>query len=408
MDLFEFQKVMMIPITAVVILLILGDFALKEKSFEIKTSYIILIFYSSSSLFSSDYINHTYGIYYNFNIEVILVYSYLFLIIISFYEFSKKIDWTGTKLNAFKNRMVIGEKLMTLVAVFGVFINTILNFHHFDLIKTDYILAERIPNLIIIHLPIESILLAALLKGIFNNKMLKLIIFILYLYSIALDFFLGYRMNLFFLCLFISFYFFKKGYIFTASLFIALSGDFINSIKSLIQNRFSGNLDLISNFSVNEFKFLTSEQLNIFSNTFIGIKSKETFNSLYELVYLLPGYGKLFPLPYPLSADKLALLKDVDPSTGAGVGYSFQLFIYENLLVGSLMIGLVVLLIQFSNKTIISIMSLELFFSMMRNSTSYWSGILMKIILVLIFCFIMSLLYQRNKDFTIFKKLEKL
>ena len=92
MDLFEFQKVMMIPITAVVILLILGDFALKEKSFEIKTSYIILIFYSSSSLFSSDYINHTYGIYYNFNIEVILVYSYLFLIIISFYEFSKKID----------------------------------------------------------------------------------------------------------------------------------------------------------------------------------------------------------------------------------------------------------------------------------------------------------------------------
>ena len=304
--------------------------------------------------------------------------------------------------------MVIGEKLMTLVAVFGVFINTILNFHHFDLIKTDYILAERIPNLIIIHLPIESILLAALLKGIFNNKMLKLIIFILYLYSIALDFFLGYRMNLFFLCLFISFYFFKKGYIFTASLFIALSGDFINSIKSLIQNRFSGNLDLISNFSVNEFKFLTSEQLNIFSNTFIGIKSKETFNSLYELVYLLPGYGKLFPLPYPLSADKLALLKDVDPSTGAGVGYSFQLFIYENLLVGSLMIGLVVLLIQFSNKTIISIMSLELFFSMMRNSTSYWSGILMKIILVLIFCFIISLLYQRNKDFTIFKKLEKL
>ena len=48
-----------------------------------------------------------------------------------------------------------------------------------------------------------------------------------------------------------------------------------------------------------------------------------------------------------MSSDKLALLKNVDPLTGAGVGYSYQLFIYENFLIGSLLLGIVILFNSF-------------------------------------------------------------
>ena len=48
-----------------------------------------------------------------------------------------------------------GEKIITLIAVLGVITNSILNWQHFGLIKTEYILAPRLPNLLILHLRIK-------------------------------------------------------------------------------------------------------------------------------------------------------------------------------------------------------------------------------------------------------------
>ena len=109
-----------------------------------------------------------------------------------------------------------------------------------------------------------------------------------------------------------------------------------------------------------------------------------------------------------MSSDKLALLKNVDPLTGAGVGYSYQLFIYENFLIGSLLLGIVILLIHFSKGTVFSMIALELFFSMMRNSTSYWAGIFMKLILVIFFVYIVTFILEKKKDSRLYHIINKL
>ena len=394
--------------TILFFLLLTGSYLLRENSYEIKTSFLILIFYSAPFLFHSNNIAHTHGVIYNYNISIILIYSYTLFISALCYLFLNYTHRTNVRKNLTDINISNGEKIITLIAVLGVITNSILNWQHFGLIKTEYILAPRLSNLLILHLPVESILLASIIRKTFVTTGLRIFVLIVYTYAVILDFYLGYRMNLFFLILTIFYFFFRKYYLPISFISIILFGDFINAIKNQIQNGFQGNiLDVLKN-SFENFKILTNEQLNIFSNTFIGIQSGEFFNSIKELLYFIPLFGKIYPLPHPMSSDKLALLKNVDPLTGAGVGYSYQLFIYENFLIGSLLLGIVILLIHFSKGTVFSMIALELFFSMMRNSTSYWAGIFMKLILVIFFVYIVTFILEKKKDSRLYHIINKL
>ncbi len=52
--------------------------------------------------------------------------------------------------------------------------------------------------------------------------------------------------------------------------------------------------------------------------------------------------------------------------------------------------------------------ALELFFSMMRNSISYWAGIFMKLILVIFFVYIVTFILEKKKDSRLYHIINKL
>jgi hypothetical protein len=294
-----------------------------------------------------------------------------------------------------------GFKVLLLIAMLAQCIHVASNFKLLLLPKHEYIAAmgeALVPNLIFFSFPADSLLVGGLLFNPFQKKGWRYLLITLAAITMLISVIQGYRLYplLVMLCWF--FRWSKRGGVLLVVVVLSLLGQISNPLKYLV----AGSL-INPDFSVSEFIEyhlanpdmlfgLSGEQKAIHSNLLIGLNNVQIGMPLLELHNLLPFTNRLLGRLETTGVSRLGDIVGVDE--GQGTGYNLQLFGVETLFLGLIFVVPSALLVRKFAHSMLIVMTLELFYSILRNSPEFWSGQLKILCLLIVLVYYIGMVRQ--------------
>lgn len=370
-----------------------------HKTYEWKTATLIYLFYSIAPLISFEVnifslnISYTPSTFYLF-LYVITDLFFLFLIEV----FSRKKNSTELYLCISKVDLRYGCMLLVILSLIAWLNNIILNFDLILLPKHEFIgqLSENfVSNLIYFHIPADEILAGALIFNPFKNRYLKRFVFFVGILALCISVFQGYRHLIFALTFVALFKYRPKTSIILTLIIITIAGELSNPIKYMIASMVLDpdfellNYIIYQTTNPSNFIWISGEQLAVFSNLIIGGNHTNYLRAFQELLNILPFFGR-FTFDLQTGADGIG--KIVGVGTGQGAGYNFQLFLIETFFIGIFFLFLAFAIIKIFSRTLLSVFSIVILFSIMRNTPAFWAGQIKMIFVLYCFMFIFNFL----------------
>lgn len=271
-----------------------------------------------------------------------------------------------------------GFSLLIFIAALAQVVDIVMNRELLLLPKELYIDAEKFPNLFVLSIPAQLILLGGALYSPFRKKIPRILVAILALVATVLSVVQGYRGIALIAVLYFVYSRWPKLSPLVPALLMTVAGELSNPLKYLI-----GGLLIGDNFDAsNMFEYyssnldmligLSGEQKAIVSNLVLGMKDLAIGAPIAELRNIIPFTNSLFGDFTMTSASRLGEIAGV--GVGQGTAYSFVLFIAESLIVAPLMMILVVQVMRLLSGTPLVFLSWTTFFSLMRDTPAFWAG----------------------------------
>lgn len=352
-----------------------------------KIIIFLYLFYSVAVFFPFESEIFSYHLIYIVKAKYLLPYIFTDLFLLVILILDRKLNYKG--IYSLNNSFKMGEKFLYFLCAFAVLNFYFQNIDFLFVSKNEYIsnLSSLTPNLFFLSIPAEAILVGAGFYPPFSSVKSSRICFIIAIALTLVSFVMGYRHLLF---LFLLMFIFKKK---TRGVFIPLCiFSFLGEFSNVIKYGLLGYLHS-DTFSFEEyFSFITSnissyiefsgEQVAILSNLVLGLPLLEDGEAMVEILNILPlasGFGVSWG---DTTTNKIGQLVGLD--VGQGVAYNFQLFVLDTYGIALALMALVFILIKFTHQTIFSILSVEVFYSLLRNAPAFYTGqIKMLILLVL-------------------------
>lgn len=365
------------------------------KTFEIQTASVFFIFYSIAALFEFEFDFFSYRYKHSPDLVALVTYvicDLLFLFIIKFlYKKNLSLDYNIGEVH-------YGNAVIFWMAFLAEGVHVYFNNNLFVLPKDEYIaaLGEAVPNLLLISIPAESILVAALVNNPFEKRVLRIVAFGAGGFSVLLSVFLGYRHLVLIFLLVILFK--RKPNFSVIAIVLALTfvGEFSNDLKIIfakiiINDDFDISAYLDWTLNRDDRILISGEQAAIVSNFQIGFLLNSFGNDFIELIGLFPflsGFG----VDFQSGTDKIGSFVGV--GYGQGTAYNFQLFLLNTIFIGSFLLLLSVFLMKNFKNTVLLIYGIEIFYSILRNSPRFWSSQIKMFIFLAIFMLVCSYFWK--------------
>lgn len=288
----------------------------------------------------------------------------------------------------FTGRFLVGEKCLYFVCFFAVCNFYFHNYPYLFLSKNEYIanLSSLTPNLFVLSIPAESILVGAGFYPPFINKKAKKLCFLLAIILTVVSFVMGYRHLLF---IFILMLLFKKRArsILIPLLLFSFVGEFSNVFKfSILGFLYSDTYSFTENYnfivsSISSYIGFSGEQLAIFSNLILGMHSLNDVGAAKDALNILPLASSFGVEWGETTSGRIGRMVGI--GFGQGTAYNFQLFVIETYGLALAFLGLVFIVIKYVHQSVFSVLAFEVFYYLLRSSPSFFSGQI-KIMLILI------------------------
>ncbi len=366
-------------------LILLVSIALQSagKPAELKVATVFFLFYSLAALLAFEFDYFDYRMRYTPSPIALLAYIVADLI---FLLASKYMYCKVEKDNLRSTRSLIdichGNMIIVILALTAHTIHVIFNFDYLLLPKNEFIAEfgnDLTPNLLVFSLPAESILVGSVLFNPFRTRWLRLIITVAGVATLLLSIFQGYRHLVLIFALILMFR--KMPRLDSVSLLVitiglTLAGEMSNMIKVyfysyLIKPDFD-SIDYL-NWYINNTEWLpvSTEQAAIASNFLLGLHITRIGSDFMDLLRLFPFTSSMID---ESRSGASAIGNIVGIGYGQGTAYNFQVFLLNTLFTGGIFIPLALLLIKSARNSVLLVYALEVFYSLMRNTPSFWSG----------------------------------
>lgn len=355
-----------------------------ERDNTYKTFVFLYLFYSFPAIFSADIVIFNLNFNYVPTEGTILPYILTDVFISILLTFDKCIRKEVKHNSNFR----LGEIQIYILSVFA-YINFFYQNHSFIFVnKNEYInnLAYLIPNLFIITIPAESIIVGAGFYPPFKNNKLIVLCKIMAAIVVILSFSMGYR-HLLFLSLLLLLFKSKKINILLPLFLFSFFGNFSDAIKYAISGylyndsySFSENISYVFS-NVENFVRFSGEQISIVSNLSLGLDSLNE-NAIIDVLNILP-MSSLLNVEW--GAETTSRLGDlVGVGLGQGTAYNFQLFVLETYGIGLFFIFFIFVIHRLYGLSIFSVYILEVFYSILRNGPAFYAGQLKMLFMLLL------------------------
>lgn len=371
----------------------------RKTTYECRLLVTLYLFYAVTPLFPFEIIFFELTVRYMPSVLPMLPYIATDLLMLFFvwYFFIIKIQ-ENEKSASWSLEMQFGFKVLLLMAMLAQCIHVVFNFDALILPKNEFIAAmanNSVPNLIFISIPADTLLIAGLFFNPFKSKKFRYLLITLAAITILISFFQGYR-NLLLFALLIIFYRWRiQGGVLLCIIILSLAGELSNPLKYLLAgmliNPDFSFFDFIK-FQAEHANFLiglSSEQKAIFSNFLIGFRDVQMGTSVTELINIIPFSNNL-NFNFQTGASRIG--KVVGIGIGQGTGYNFQLFLVETLFFGSIFMAVTFFLTKKFARSIFAVMTLDLFYSMLRNTPNFWAGQIKMLVILIIFVYLVALI----------------
>ncbi|MGL6555337.1 hypothetical protein ACSZNH_00605 [Aeromonas dhakensis] len=281
-----------------------------------------------------------------------------------------------------------GEIQIYILSVFA-YINFMYQNHNYIFVnKNEYIsnLIYLTPNLFIITIPAESILVGAGFYPPFKNNKFNILCKIVAAIVVMLSFSMGYRHLLFLSLLLLLFKSKRISMLFPLFLF-SFFGNFSDVIKYAISGYlYNGSYSFSENISyvfsnIENFIRFSGEQSSIVSNLSLGLDSLNE-KAIIDALNILP-MASLLNVEW--GAETTSRLGDlVGVGLGQGTAYNFQLFVLETYGAGLVFLFFIFVIHRMYGLSIFSVYILEVLYSILRNGPAFYTGQLKMLFMLLL------------------------
>ncbi|MEY3787583.1 MAG: hypothetical protein RIQ94_3145 [Pseudomonadota bacterium] len=375
----------------------------RNKSYECQVIVTLYLFASIAPLFPFEFQHfHKFFVYSPSVIPILLyIVTDIFMLLFVRYVFTSN-TLSNKKATVWSLEMQFGFKILLLIAMLAQCINVIFNFNLLFLPKNEFIFAIDTgiftPNLFVYNIPADSLLIGGLLFNPFKNKGMRYLLIVLAVITVFVSFMQGYRHLLLFLVLILFFRWRIRGGILLVVVTLSLIGEMTNPLKYLIGGVMTTPDFQVLEFieyqltNINELFGLSGEQKAILINLIIGLDNIQIGAPLPELYNLIPFTNSL-AIGTETGASKIGQIVGTD--IGQGTGYCLQLFALETLFLGLIFFGLVMFFIKKFAQSMFAVISIELFFSILRNTPEFWSGQIKMFYILIAFVYCIAMVGQK-------------
>lgn len=349
-----------------------------------KTFVFLYLFYSFPAIFPTDIV--IFNLNFNYVPTEGIILSYIltdvFISLLLTFEryFSKEIRHDLS--------FRYGEIQIYILSVFA-YINFMYQNHNYIFVnKNEYIsnLIYLTPNLFIITIPAESILVGAGFYPPFKNNKFNILCKIVAAIVVMLSFSMGYRHLLFLSLLLLLFKSKRISMLFPLFLF-SFFGNFSDVIKYAISGYlYNGSYSFSENISyvfsnIENFIRFSGEQSSIVSNLSLGLDSLNE-KAIIDALNILP-MASLLNVEW--GAETTSRLGDlVGVGLGQGTAYNFQLFVLETYGAGLVFLFFIFVIHRMYGLSIFSVYILEVLYSILRNGPAFYTGQLKMLFMLLL------------------------
>lgn len=349
-----------------------------------KTFVFLYLFYSFPAIFPTDIV--IFNLNFNYVPTEGIILSYIltdvFISLLLTFEryFSKEIRHSLS--------FRYGEIQIYILSVFA-YINFMYQNHNYIFVnKNEYIsnLIYLTPNLFIITIPAESILVGAGFYPPFKNNKFNILCKIVAAIVVMLSFSMGYRHLLFLSLLLLLFKSKRISMLFPLFLF-SFFGNFSDVIKYAISGYlYNGSYSFSENISyvfsnIENFIRFSGEQSSIVSNLSLGLDSLNE-KAIIDALNILP-MASLLNVEW--GAETTSRLGDlVGVGLGQGTAYNFQLFVLETYGAGLVFLFFIFVIHRMYGLSIFSVYILEVLYSILRNGPAFYTGQLKMLFMLLL------------------------
>ncbi|MFA0419684.1 hypothetical protein AB4529_19720 [Vibrio splendidus] len=265
--------------------------------------------------------------------------------------------------------------------------------------RLEYIssVSSRVPNLFFISIPSQAIILASAFFSPFKSKRVNILLKSFAMVIFIISILQGYRHWLLIVFVFLFSVKYKRIGVVLCLLFASFSGDITLIMKKIILSVLYDEkfilfdyLDYISE-NISDFIGFSGEQKAIVSNFVTGFDSLN-YNAYIDSLNLFPLLRGLDIGVGQETASRLGILTGA--GLGEGTGYNFHLFVYETFGFALVLMALIIFTIKKTYQTPLFFLSIEIFYSMLRNSPAFWTGQLKMLLVLFAMVFFLNSLYK--------------